>query len=306
MSEQISRRGFVGSALGIAAGFTGCSQQGRAIEVSQPAVSAAGPVANLPRKFRLGLVTYNFAPQWDLKTLLKRCREAGYEGVEPRTTHKHGVEPTLSKEQRADVRKQFADAGITLWCLGTVCEFHSPDPAVVQKNIDDCKRWTDLAHDLGAHCVKVRPNGLPKEVEEARTLEQIGRSLRACAEAAGGIEIVCEVHGYDTAEPRRMRRIMDVANHPLVGVTWNSNGSDLKNGSVKGSFELLRPFVKSCHINDLLSGYPYRELFTLFREAGYDRWTEMEFNPPLESTSDRDNVLFMKYYKGVWNELSKA
>jgi hypothetical protein len=117
---------------------------------------------------------------------------------------------------------------------------------------------------------------------------------------------MCEVHGGGTSEPTRMRKLMDIANHPDVGVTWNSNGADVKNGSVKESFELLRPFIKNCHINDLLSGYPYRELFTLFRQAGYDRYTEMEFNPSLESRSDRDNLLFLKYYKGMWDELSKA
>jgi len=261
-----------------------------------------------PRKFKLGMVTYNFAPEWDLKTLLRRCKEAGIDGIEPRTTHKHGIEPSLPKDQRAAVRRQIEDSGVVLWCLGTTCEFHAPDAAVVQKNIDQCKAWIDLAHDLGAHCVKVRPNSLPKGVEEAQTLDQIGHSLRTCAEAGqpAGIEIVCEVHGNQTSEPSRMRRIMDAAGHPGVGVTWNSNASDVKDGSVRASFELLKPFIKSCHINDLLSGYPYRELFTLFREAGYDRYTEMEFGQSLESTSDKDNVLFMKYYKGVWNELSKA
>src|SRR5262245_8673378 len=66
-----------------------------------------------------------------------------------------------------------------------------------------------------------------------------------------------------------MRTIMETANHPAVGVTWNSNTSDVLYGSVAEYFQLLRPWIRSCHINELHSGYPYRELFRLLREMGY-------------------------------------
>lgn len=63
-----------------------------------------------------------------------------------------------------------------------------------------------------------------------------------------------------------MRKIMDCADHKNVGVTWrNSNGTDVKNGSVKESFDLLSKFIRCCHINELIGGYPYRELFSLLR-----------------------------------------
>src|SRR5262245_44106673 len=88
-----------------------------------------------PLKFRLGIVTYNIAAAWDLPTILKVCKNVGLSPVELRTTHKHGVEPSLSKDQRKEVRQRFADAGIEIWGCGTVCEFHSPDPAIVKKNI---------------------------------------------------------------------------------------------------------------------------------------------------------------------------
>ena len=306
MDQRLSRRAVLGTAAALAASR---AAQAKPVDRQEPVSPAAGADGSTAaRKFKLGLVTYNLAANWDLGTLLKRCREAGYGGIEPRTTHKHGIEPDLSVAARLSVRKQIEDARVVLWCLGTVCEFHSPDQAVVEQNIETCKQWIQLAHDPGAHCVKVRPNGLPKEVEESRTLEQIGRSLRICGEAArpAGVEIVCEVHGGGTAEPSRMRKIMDIADHPAVGVTWNSNPSDVKDGSVKESFDLLRPFIKSCHINNLLSGYPYGELFALLRQSGYDRWTEMEFNPALDSTSEKDNVLFMKYYRGLWEELCSA
>src|SRR5262245_32307433 len=118
-----------------------------------PALSGGG--------FKLGLVTYNLAKDWDIPTLIKNCVQTEFEAVELRSTHKHGVEPSLGKQQRSEVRQRFADTGVTLLSLGSICEYHSPDPGVVRKNIEETKRFIELAHDIGALGVKVRPNGIP-------------------------------------------------------------------------------------------------------------------------------------------------
>ena len=101
---------------------------------------------------------------------------------------------------------------------------------------------------------------------------------------------------------------MEHCGHPSVGLTWNSNPTDVKNGSVGESFKLLQKWVRSCHINDLnndASGkYPYRELFRLLREAGYDRYTMCEVG-----TSYPDPVKgeeFLRKYKAQWLELAKG
>jgi sugar phosphate isomerase/epimerase len=267
------------------------------------ATAAAQPPQGKPLKFRLGIVTYNIAARWDIPTILKVCKSVGLSPVELRTTHAHGVEPTLNKEQRQEVRRRFADAGIDIWGCGSVCEFHSPDPAEVRKNIETCKQFVQLAADIGGRGVKVRPNGLPKNVPVEKTLEQIGTALIECGKAAAdaGIEIWVEVHGAGTSHPPYIKTIMDHCGHPKVGLTWNSNATDIKNGSVAEYFELLRPWVRSCHINELPGRYPYRELFRLMREAGYDRVTlaEIEGMP-----DDRTGERLMRYYKALWTELA--
>jgi sugar phosphate isomerase/epimerase len=266
---------------------------------------AAPPSPETPaRKFRLGIVTYNIAAKWDIPTILKVCKNVGLSPVELRTTHKHGVEPTLNKDQRQEVRSRFADAGIEIWGCGSVCEFHSPKPEVVKKNIETCKEFIQLAADIGGRGVKVRPNGLPREVPVEKTLEQIGKALIPCGKAAAdaGIEIWVEVHGSGTSHPPHIKTIMDHCGHPQVGLTWNSNATDVKNGSVAEYFALLRPWIKSCHINELHSGYPYRELFRLMRQTAYDRVTLAEIEGmPDERTGER----LMRYYKALWTELAQ-
>jgi sugar phosphate isomerase/epimerase len=291
---NMHRRGFLqaGAVVGLA---------------TAPALADAAPSAG--PKFRLGLVTYNVAAAWDLDTLLKVCKSVGISPVELRTTHKHGVEPTLEKQERKEIRTQFADAGVEFWGCGSVCEFHSRDASVVEKNIETCKRFIDLVADLGGKGVKVRPNGLPSDVPVPRTLEQIGKSLAVCGKAAeeAGVEIWLEVHGHGTAHPPHVKTIMEHCNHPKVGLTWNSNRDDVQDGSVAESFRLLWPWVRSCHINDLykdgLGQYPYRELFRLFRKHGYDRVTLCEVGRVIPDPDA--GAEFLRYYKALWQELNR-
>jgi sugar phosphate isomerase/epimerase len=263
---------------------------------------ALGARAKGASGLHLGLVTYNVAKDWDLDTILRLCREAGFEGVEFRTTHAHGVERTLTPVERAAVKKKCAEAGLRQTSLGSVCEFQSPDPGVVRKNVADCREWVKLAKDIGARAVKVRPNGLPKDVPEEKTLDQIGRALAECGTFAGehGVEIWVEVHGDGTKLPPRMRRIMDACGHRSVGLTWNSNDTDVVDGSVAASFALLSPFVRCAHITDLASGYPYRELFSLMDRSGFAGFTLCEYPQPVAAS---EGAAWLRAYRERWTAL---
>jgi sugar phosphate isomerase/epimerase len=250
-----------------------------------------------PRDFKLGLVTYNLAKDWDVDAIIKNCEATGFEGAELRTTHKHGVEPTLSKAQRAEVRKKFADSRVKLVSLGSTCSYQSPDPSEVEHNIQTTREFCELARDVGAIGVKVRPNGFPRNVPHEKTLDQIGHALSKCGDIArdNGVEIWLEVHGEGTELPQNIYRIMTVANHPAVGICWNSNPPDVVGGSVRQNFDLIGPWLRSCHINEIWNPeYPYGELFALFRSVGYNRYTFAEIAESCEP------IRLMRYYRRLW------
>ncbi len=251
---------------------------------------------------KLGAVTYNVLKDWDLETVIRKLEEAGFEAVELRTEHKHGVETTNTPEQRAAVKARFERSPVKLLSYGSTCEFHSPDAAVRRKNVEAAKAWIDLAHDTGAWGVKVRPNGFPPGVSREETISNIGNCLRDLGEygQGRGVEVWLEVHGRETQAPPVCAAIMKVANHRQVGVCWNSNQADVVNGSVKQSFDLLRPWIKNCHITELVNPqYPYRELFQLLRASGYDRYTLMEV------AESKEPERFMRYYRALWRELTR-
>jgi sugar phosphate isomerase/epimerase len=288
MALRLTRREWMGMSLGAAASLAG----------------ARSLLAGSPGSFHLGLVTYNVAKDWDLDTILRIVAEAGLEGIEFRSTHAHGVEIDLGPEERAQIRSKCAAAGMKQVSLGTACEFQSPDAAVVRKNIAEVRDWVLLARDLGARGIKVRPNGLPEGVPVEKTLEQIGGALVECGEFAGdhGVEIWVEVHGQGTKEPANMRRIMDACGHPAVGITWNSNDSDVAGGSVKDAFALLRPFIRCCHITDLWNDYPWTELFGLLEDSGFDGFTLCEFPGTVPSA---EGTAWLRRYRERWVELQE-
>ena len=255
------------------------------------------PTFAKPSKIRLGLVTYNLAKDWDVPTIIKNCEEAKFEGVELRTTHAHGVEVTLGKDQRAEVARRFRDSNVGLMGLGSTFDFHTPDQSKLRKDITAAKEYIMLAHDVGASGVKVRPNGLPKEVPVEKTLEQIGNSLRELGEFGDnyGVQIRLEVHGEGTSLLPNIKVIMDAASHRNAGVCWNSNQTDLAGEGFDHNFNLVKDKIFSVHMRDLyLDEYPFRKLLARSNEISFTGFCLAEI------PESGDPVRVMKYFRSLF------
>ncbi|MFI5381165.1 MAG: sugar phosphate isomerase/epimerase family protein [Tepidisphaerales bacterium] len=239
-----------------------------------PAVAAADKPS-----ISFGLVTYLWARDWDLPTLIRNCTTTKVLGVELRTTHAHGVEPKLTADQRTEVKKRFDDTPVKLVGLGSAEEFHSPDAKKREQAIETTKAFIKLSHDVGGSGVKVRPNDLPKGVPPEKTIEQIGKSLNIVGAfgADYGQQIRLEVHGGCARLPI-IRQIMDVATHPNVAVCWNSNDSDKEQPGLEHNFDLVKARLgKTTHVRQLdTPGYPFQDLLNLFVKAGYNGWWLLE------------------------------
>ncbi|MBU7004383.1 MAG: sugar phosphate isomerase/epimerase [Theionarchaea archaeon] len=252
---------------------------------------------------KLGLVTYNMAKDWDIATIIENCQQTGFEGVELRTTHAHGVEETLTQDERKKVRETFESSDVKLVGLGSAFEYHSVDPEEVRRNIEGTNSYTVLARDVGAEEVKVRPNALQVDagIPVEKTLEQIGLALRECGEFAEDydIEIRLEVHGRGTNDPKYVRKIMDFADHDNVFVCWNSNNSDIIDGSVRENFDLLKDKIRQVHMRDLfLEEYPWGEMLGLLGKMDFKGFCLAEV------PESPDPIRVMNYYRALWKALS--
>ncbi len=251
------------------------------------AALAAGPLGELLASgsekptggMKLGLVTYLWGKDWDLPTLLANCEKSGVLGVELRTTHAHGVEPSLTAAERAEVRKRFDNSPVTFVGPGSNERFDDPDPDRLKAAIEATKAFVKLSHDCGGSGVKVKPNSFHKDVPREKTIEQIGKSLNVVGRFAAdyGQQIRLEVHGSCCPLPV-IKQIMDVADDPNVGVCWNCNGDELEDPGLQYHFNLVKNRLgATVHVRELnLGSYPYQDLVKLFVAMDYRGWILLE------------------------------
>jgi sugar phosphate isomerase/epimerase len=265
------------------------------------AIARRADAAPKGSQMAFGLVTYMWGADWDLPTLLKTCRETKVLGVELRTTHKHGVEPSLDERQRMETRKRFADSGVTFVGIGSNERYDQPDKTQLAKAIEATKEFIRLSHDVGGTGVKVKPDTFHKDVPREQTIAQIGKALLELGEYGEGFgqQIRLEVHGQ-CAELPTIKAIMDVAKHPNVAVCWNSNPTDLKGEGLEHNFGLVSGrFGETCHIHELeTTDYPWEKLFQLLVDIDYRGWLLLE-----ASSKPADRVAALAKQRTLFQEL---
>jgi len=262
-------------------------------------------VNSVPVAMKFGLVTYQWGRDWDLPTLISNCQNAGYMGVELRTEHAHKVEINLTADQRAEVKKRFADSSVICIGYGSNFEFHSPDPNQLRYNIDQTKEYIKLCKDVGATGIKVKPNYMPPEVPREKTIAQIATSLNEVGKFARnyGQLVRVEVHGEITQELPNMKAIFSQITEDNVKICWNCNDQDLLPPGLEGNFNMVRKrFGDTLHIRELNEGnYPYQQLFDLLTMTGYNGWILLEAR-----TEPADRIEAMKEQLALFNTMIES
>jgi sugar phosphate isomerase/epimerase len=251
---------------------------------------------------KLGFVTYLWGKDWDLPTLIKNCADTHISGVELRVEHAHNVMPELNAVQRREVKKRFADSPVKIVGLGTNQQFDFIDPDKLKASIERAKEFVRLSADVGGTGVKVKPNGLHKEVPVDKTITQIGESLNELARYAAdfGQQIRLEVHGEETQELPMTKRIMDVATHPNATICWNCNPQDLNGKGFQANFDLVKDrFGATCHVRELdRTDYPYQDLLNNLVAMNYKGWVLLECH-----TNPADKIAQMKAQRAVFDRM---
>lgn len=252
---------------------------------------------------KIGLMTYTLGKDWDIETIIKNCTEAEWKSVELRTTHKHGVEVSLSATQRAEVKKRFKDSALETISLASAFQYHSTDKSEVRTNIEGTKEYIKLAKDVGATGIRVFPNAFIDGTDREKTMEQIGKSLAEVGTFANdyGVEIRVCVHGKGTNTPPVIKKIIDYSQSPYVYVNWNCGEPDREGEGLEYNFNLLKDRIKGVHMHNLFDqNYPYRQFLQLLASSGYKGYCNAEVDQSCEP------VMFMKYYRALFLALQNA
>jgi sugar phosphate isomerase/epimerase len=296
MKNESTRRKFIQTAVLGTAALSGGISKSFASETKQFEVAKNTPL-------KIGIMTYNLGKDWDIDTIIKNCSETGWVHAELRTTHKHGVEVSLSKQQRAEVKKRFKDSPLEAISLASAFQYHFTDQNELRKNIEGTKEYLQLAADVGAIGIRVFPNAFPEGVNREKTMEQIGKSLAEVGEFGHnvGVDVRVCVHGNGTNSVPVIKKIIDYSQSPYVYVNWNCDATDTQGEGFTANFNSVKDRIKGVHMHDLTDEkYPYRLFFKLLSENGYKGYCNAEVDESCEP------IKFMKYYRALFLALQDA
>lgn len=298
-----ARRDFIKKSIVCSAGFALAGSQSYASIVNSIIHPTSDSTINLKKSaMKFGLVTYQWGKDWDLPTVISNCEKSGFEAVELRTQHAHGVEISLNALQRAEVKRRFADSSVICVGYGSNFEYHSPDRVILRKNIDQTKEYIKLCKDIGASGIKVKPNTLPADVPREQTISQIANSLNEVGKFAAdyGMLVRVEAHGLITQELPNMKAIFDQVTNPNVKICWNSNPVDLNPPGIESNFNLVKQWIgDTVHVRELTQNdYPYQQLFSLLAGTDFHGWILLE-----ASSAPLDRVSAMKEQMATFKNL---
>jgi sugar phosphate isomerase/epimerase len=196
-------------------------------------------------------------PDWTLETILNFAVENSYSGIELR-----GLQRQLdltkcpefsSKENILATANLIKEKKLRIVDLGSSVEMHHADITQRKKNLDEAKRFIQLAHEVNCPYIRVFPNNFPKEQERNETIELIVKGLHELGDYAkkSGVIVLMETHG-DLVLSSDIAKIMHAVNHPNVGLVWDIvNMWSVTKEPPSEVYAKLKRYIHHTHIKDV-------------------------------------------------------
>lgn len=237
--DMPDRREFLLSAAALAAA---CAR-------GRPVVEA-GAQPRLP----LGFSTLG-CPTWSWAGILQEAQRDGYAAIELR-----GLEgemdltkrPELAPEQLAARRRELAEVGARVICLGASATMHQMDPAKRDAQLDEARRFIDLASTLGAPYVRVFGDRKLPGVDRDAMLAHVARGLRELGEYAEGrgVTVLIESHG-DFTDSASLLEILERAGSRGVALLWDAHHTFVSGGEEpEVTVNRLGRWIRHTHLKD--------------------------------------------------------
>jgi len=201
---------------------------------------------------KLGFMTW-ICPEYSAEELVTCANKVGYDAVELRTSsdHGHGVELDAPDETIAEVRSIFEESGVGLAALATGLRFADPGAAARAGQVEELKRYVDLAEAVGAPVIRVFAGDLPRGVEVAGVIDYVADALGEAVEhaEARGVTIAVETHG-DFSISRYVAELVKQVYSDRLRVTWDIAHPVRYLEPVDYTYDNLCDFIAHAHVHD--------------------------------------------------------
>jgi sugar phosphate isomerase/epimerase len=204
------------------------------------------------------------------------------------------------------VRKQLADRGLAVVCLGASARMHDQDAA----QLDEAGRFIDLARALGTPYVRVFGDRYVDGESREATRARIAANLRKLGERAYnlGVTLLIESHGDFTDSPSLLE-ILERADSPAVALLWDAHHTFVASGEApEATVRQLGRWIRHTHLKDsvadgtgrryVLTGtgaVPVRQQVEALAKAGYRGFYSFEWEKRWHPEIEEPEIAIRQY-----------
>ena len=203
-------------------------------------------------------------PAWSMETVITKAVEFGYSGIEWRGGAQGHVRPDMPIAQKADLRQMSSDSGLMILAVTAYTNFVSE--AEQQANIDELRRYADLAAELSASYVRTFLGVLPPgRIANSKMYQRMSECLYTASEHASnvGVKIAVEPHD-DFARSSLVAPIFNQSQtHPELRVIWDIGNAFAIGEAPREGFDLLKDRLAYVQVKDGKGGVPNWQLCAL-------------------------------------------
>jgi sugar phosphate isomerase/epimerase len=293
---------------------------GLAAGIAAPAVLRAQA---RPKRLPIAFSTLG-CPQWSWKAILEAADRLGYAGIELR-----GIAgemdlpkvPELQGSRLAETKKELAALGIVISDLGASSKMHEKDKAVREAQLDEGRRFIDLAQALSVPYVRMFGDKLPPDEPKPDVMKRVveGFQQMAAHAKAAGVTVLIESHG-DFTRSADLEQILKSVDSPHFALLWDAHHTFVAGKEAPAdTWKRLGPHVRHTHLKDsvpakaerryVLTGtgqVPVKEQVRVLASGGYKGLYCFEWEKKWHPEIEEPEVAFPHYAKTMREYLAEA
>jgi len=207
-----------------------------------------------PKRLPIAFSTLG-CPQWSWKTILETADKLGYAGLELRGIAGEMDLPKVPEFQGsrlAETKRNLAALGIVITDLGASARMHEKERIVRDKQLDEGRRFIDLAHALGVPYVRMFGDKLPPDEPKEDVMKRVveGFQEMAAHAAAAGVTVLIESHG-DFTRSADLEAILTRVGSSALALLWDAHHTFVAGGEAPAyTWKRLGPQVRHVHLKD--------------------------------------------------------
>lgn len=202
----------------------------------------------------MNLITFSTlaCPMWSIEQVIANAKRFGYGGIEWRGGPDGHLQPSLSPNTISNVRQQCADSALTSLAVTAYTGFVSDSAKQRQDNVDELRRYVDLAAMLNAKYVRTFLGELPEDTKiDNSIIANIVECLRQAAEHAQTRDVIIAIEPHDNfVRSSSVVPILAKIDHPALRVIWDLGNTFAANEAPAQGFNLFKDRLAYVQVKD--------------------------------------------------------